>query len=234
MPFVGYGLARGFDFPPEIAAGIVLVGCSPSGLASNVMAFIAKANVAMSVTMTAIDTLMAPILTQFLMKTLAGEMIEIDTINMMWSMTKMVLLPVVGGLIFHHWVHGRAPWLDRIMPLVSMIGIIVMTVLTVAIGRDNLLEYGAVLIPVCFLHSSSGYVLGYLVCRTLRLDKLTCRTIALEVGLQNSGLASGIAASLHKVATLGIAPIVFGPVMNTTSSGLANYWRTHPVEEVVD
>ena len=232
MPLVGYGLATTFGFPPEIAAGIVLVGSSPSGLASNVMAFIAKADVAMSVTLTAIATLMAPIMTPFLMKTLAGEMIEVDAIKMMWSITKMVIIPVVGGLIFHHLLIDRAQWLEKIMPSISMIGIIVMTILTVAIGRDNLLAMGFALILVCFLHSAAGYVLGYFACRILRFDKLTSRTIALEVGLQNSGMASGIAATLNKVATLGLAPIVFGPVMNTTASTLANYWRTHPVEQL--
>jgi len=165
------------------------------------------------------------------MKLLAGEMIEVDTASMMWSITKMVIIPIVGGLAFHHWFLGRARWLGRVMPLISMVGIIVMTVLTVAIGRDNLLELGIVLIVVCFLHSTAGYILGYLVCRILRLDELTCRTISLEVGLQNSGMASGIAATLDKVATLGLAPIVFGPIMNTSASALANYWRTHPVDD---
>jgi len=231
MPLVGFGLALAFGLPPEIAAGTVLVGSSPSGLASNVMSFIAKADVAMSVTLTAIATLMAPFLTPLLMKTLAGEMIEVDAVKMMWSITKMVILPIIGGLVFHHWLLDKMRWLERIMPQISMIGIIAMTVLTVAIGRDNLLQRGALLIVVCFLHSTAGYILGYAACRILRRDRLTCRTIALEVGMQNSGMASGIAATLDKVATLGLAPIVFGPVMNTTASALANYWRTHPVKE---
>ena len=150
MPLVGFGLAKAFGFPAEIAAGVVLVGSSPSGLASNVMAYIAKADVAMSVTMTAIATLLAPIMTPFLMKTLAGQMIEVDAMAMMWSITKMVLIPIVGGLVFHHSVFARAKWLDRLMPLVSMMGIIAMTVLTVAIGRDNLLQLGARFSwPVC-------------------------------------------------------------------------------------
>lgn len=230
MPLIGYVLAYSFGFPPEIAAGLVLVGVSPSGLASNVMAYIAKANLAMSVTMTAASTLLAPILTPLLMRLLAGEMIQIDVPAMMWSITKIVLLPVFGGLVFHHLFYERFRWLDRVMPMVSMVGIFVMTVLTVAPGRDNLLQMGALLIVACFLHSSTGFLLGYWVCRIFGLDKLTCRTISLEVGLQNSGMASGIAAELKKVATLGLAPIVFGPVMNVTASTIANWWRTHPVE----
>ncbi len=231
MPCVGFGLAYSFALPTEIAAGLVLVGCSPSGLASNVMAFIAKANVAMSVTMTAFSTLLAPLLTPILMKTLAGEMVEIDVPAMMWSMTKIVLLPVLAGLVFHHLFYHRLKWLDRVMPMVSMVGILVMTLLTVALGRDKLLQVGPLLIFACLVHSTTGFTLGYFVCRLLGRDQLTCRTIALEVGLQNSGMAAGLAKELGKVATLGLVPIVFGPVMNVIASTLANWWRAHPTDD---
>jgi bile acid:Na+ symporter, BASS family len=234
MPLIGFGLAHAFGLPPEIAAGLVLVGCSPSGLASNVMAFIAKADVAMSVTMTAFSTLLAPLLTPLLMDLLAGEMVEIDVPAMMWSMTKIVLLPVLAGLAFHHLIYHRLKWLDRVMPMVSMVGILIMTVLTVAIGHDKLMQVGLLLIVACLIHSTAGFTLGYFVCRLLGRDQLTCRTIALEVGLQNSGMAAGLAKSLGKVATLGLVPIVFGPVMNIIASTLANWWRAHPVETNAD
>jgi BASS family bile acid:Na+ symporter len=117
------------------------------------------------------------------------------------------------------------------MPMVSMVGIFIMTVLTVAPGRDNLLQMGILLIIACFLHCAAGFLAGYFACRALGMDKLTCRTISLEVGLQNSGMAAGIAAELKKVATLGLAPIVFGPVMNITAATLANWWRAHPADD---
>ena len=230
MPLIGFGLAHAFGLPVGIAAGLVLVGASPSGLASNVMAFIAKANVAMSVTMTAFSTLLAPLLTPLLMKLFAGQMVEIDVPAMMWSMTKIVLLPVLVGLVFHHLVYHRLKWLDRVMPMVSMIGILIMTVLTVAVGHDKLMQVGLVLVLACLIHSTAGFTLGYYVCKLLGRDPLTCRTIALEVGLQNSGMAAGLAKSLGKVATLGLVPIVFGPVMNIIASILANWWRNHPVK----
>ncbi len=234
MPLIGYLLAHTFGFPPEIAAGMILVGVSPSGLASNVMTYIAKANLAMSVTMTAATSLLAPILTPLLMRWLAGEMIEIDVPAMMWSITKIVLIPVLGGLVFHHLCYRRFRWLDRVMPIVSMSGIFVMVLLTVAAGRDNLLQMGALLILACFLHTTAGFTLGYWGCRAIGMDKKSCRTISLEVGLQNAGMASGIAAELNKVATLGLAPIVFGPVMNITASTLANWWRICPVDELTE
>lgn len=231
MPVLGVSLAYLFGFPPEIGAGLILVGVSPSGLASNVMAHIAKGNVALSVTITAVSTLLAPLLTPLLMKLLAGQMIEIDVLKMMWHITEIVLLPVLAGLVFHHLLYHRMKWLERIMPVVSMAGIFAMTVLTVALGRDNLLKMGPLLIVACFLHCCGGFFLGYYFCRALGMDRLTCRTISFEVGLQNAGMASGIAKTLGKVATLGLAPIVFGPVMNITASTLSNWWRTHPVEK---
>ena len=234
MPFIGFGMAYVFGVPPEIAAGLVLVGCSPSGLASNVMAFIAKANVAMSVTMTAFLTLLAPLLTPVLMRALAGELVEIDVPAMMWSMTKIVLLPVLAGLVFHHLIYHRLKSLERVMPAVSMVGILIMTVLTVAVGRDKLMQVGPLLVVACVIHSSAGFGLGYAVCRALGRDTLTCRTIALEVGLQNSGIAAGLAKELGKVATLGLVPIVFGPVMNVIASMLANWWRAHPTNSDAD
>ena len=230
MPLIGFALAHSFGLPVEIAAGLVLVGCSPSGLASNVMAFIARADVALSVTMTAFSTLLAPVLTPLLMKLLAGEMVTIDVVAMMWSMTKIVLLPVLAGLVFHHLVYRRQKWMERVMPLISMLGILIMTVLTVAVGRDKLMQVGPLLIVACVIHSSAGFGLGYVVCRLLGRDALTCRTIALEVGLQNAGMATGLAKSLGKVATLGLVPIVFGPVMNLIGSVLANWWRGHPTD----
>jgi bile acid:Na+ symporter, BASS family len=234
MPLVGFGLAHAFGLPAAIAAGLVLVGCSPSGLASNVMAFIAKANVALSVTMTAFSTLLAPLLTPLLMKMLAGEMVDIDVPAMMWSMTKIVLLPVLAGLVFHHLVYHRLKWLDRVMPVVSMVGILIMTVLTVAVGHDKLMQIGLLLILACIIHSTAGFTLGYYVCKLLGKDQITCRTIALEVGLQNSGMAAGLAKALGKVATLGLVPIVFGPVMNIIASTLANWWRNHPPQSDAD
>ena len=230
MPLLGYTLAHTMGLPPAIGAGLILVGVSPCGLASNVMSFIAKANVAMSVTITALATLISPIITPVLMKALAGEMVEIDVPSMMWDMTQIVLLPVVAGLVFNHLAFHRWKSLGRIMPAISMVGILVITVVTVAPGRDKVIEVGMILVLACFIHTTAGYALGYGVCRLLRLDTITCRTIAIEVGMQNSGLAVGIATKLGKVATLGLAPIVFGPIMNFTASVLANWWRTHPAK----
>ena len=225
MPFVGFGLTKLFQFPPEIAAGIILVGCSPSGLASNVMSFIARANLALSLTLTAIATLLAPFFTPALMALLANELVPIDAWGMMQSILRIVILPVAAGLLFNHFLYRRFTWLAHAMPRVSMVGIAVIIAIITAAGRDSLLTIGLPLLLAAMLHNGAGYLFGYLGSKLFRLDEQSCRTIALEVGLQNSGLASGIAMEMGRVATMGLAPAIFGPLMNVTGSGLASWWR---------
>jgi BASS family bile acid:Na+ symporter len=234
MPFVGAGLAVAFDFEPEVAAGIILIGAAPSGLASNVMAYIAKANLALSVTLTTVATLLAPFVTPFYMEWLAGQYVPIDTWGMMWSIVQITILPIVAGLVFNRFLHGRTDWLDRLMPKVSMAGIALILMIMTAGGRDNLLEIGLVLIAVALLHNFSGYLLGYWSCRLLRLDEKSCRTIAFEVGLQNAGLATGLAQTMGKMATVGLAPTVFGSLMNITGAALATWWRDRPTGDEPD
>jgi len=231
MPILGFGLATLFNFPPEIAAGVVLIGSSPSGLASNVMAYLAKANVALSVTLTAVATVIAPFMTPLLMKYLAGSFIPIDFYAMMLSIFKMVILPVVLGLIFNHFFYGKAKWLDRAMPIVSMSAIALIIMIITAAGRDSLLSIGLLLIVAAIIHNLMGYLLGYWSCRLLKMKEKDCRTIALEVGMQNGGLASGIALEMGKVSTVGLAPAVFGPWMNISGSSLATWWRDKDTKE---
>ena len=225
MPLVGLTLAWSFDFPAEIAAGIVLIGSVSGGVASNVMAYIAKANLALSITMTAIATLVAPLMTPLLMRLLANQFVPIDFVSMMISVAKIVLVPIVLGLLFNKVMHGRAKWLDRTMPLVSMAGIAVVLTIIVASGRDALLDIGLLLFLAAIMHNAIGYVLGYWGCRLIGLDEQSCRTISLEVGMQNGGLATGIAVEMGKVTTVGLAPAIFGPWMNISGSALANWWR---------
>lgn len=230
MPVVGFGLAYFSGLPNEIAAGIILVGCSPSGLASNVMSYISKANLALSLSLTAIATLLAPIMTPFLMKLLADQLVPIDFVSMFLSIVKIVIIPIVLGLIFNYFFHGKFKWLDKVMPIISMAGIAIIITIITAAGRDSLLTIGFILIAVVLVHNSIGYLLGYNICRLFGMDQKSSRTIAFEVGMQNSGLASGIALEMGRVATMGLAPAVFGPLMNITGSSLATWWRGKPID----
>lgn len=230
MPFVGAALALSFNLAPEIAAGIILIGASPSGLASNVMAYISKANLALSVTLTTLATLLAPVLTPFYMQWLAGQYILIDTWGMVWSIIQITIIPIIAGLVFNHFLHGKTGWLDRLMPKVSMGGIVLILMIMTGGGRDSLLEIGILLILISLIHNLSGYLLGYWSCRLLGLDEKSCRTISFEVGLQNAGLATGLAQAMGKMATVGLAPTVFGSLMNITGATLATWWRDRPAD----
>jgi len=231
MPFVGWALAHLFNFPPEIAAGVVLIGTVPCGMASNVISYLAKANLALSVTLTAVSTMMAPLVTPFLMRWLAGSYVDISVTAMMWDICKIVILPVAAGLLFNHFLHGKLKWLDNIMPKISMSAIAFIIVIITAKGRESLLDVGILLILSSLIHNLSGYTLGYWLCRLIRMNEQDCRTIAIEVGMQNGGLATAIAKNMGKIATIGLAPAVFGPLMNVTGSLLASWWHRHPPEE---
>lgn len=231
MPFVGLAIAVLFNFPSEIAAGIILVGCCPSGLASNVMAYLAKANLALSVSVTTISTLLAPFLTPLLLQWLGGGFVQIDFWAMVWDITKIVIIPVVAGLAFHYLMRGRFAQLDKVLPLLSMAGIAMILAIMVAAGRDNLLKVGALLLVATFLHNVVGFFLGYWSARLMKFSERDSRTISLEVGMQNAGLATGLALTMGKIATAGLAPAIFGPVMNVNGSSLASWWHNHPPKE---
>ncbi len=230
MPLVGFLMATLFHFPPEIAAGIILVGCCPSGLASNVMSYLAKANLALSVSVTTVSTLLAPFLTPLMMRLLAGRFVEVHAGAMLLDIIKIVILPIVAGLLFHYLVRGKFNGLDKAMPVISMGGIALIIVVITAAGRDSLLKVGALLVLATLLHNVTGYFLGYWAGRLFRFPERDCRTISLDVGMQNSGLASGLALTMGKLATIGLAPAVFGPLMNTTGSSLASWWHDREPE----
>lgn len=230
MPIIGFGLATASGLPPEIAAGIILVGCSPSGLASNVMAYISGANLALSLTLTALSTLLAPFITPFYMALFADQFVPIDAMAMFLSISKIVILPIIAGLLFNHFLHGRFPIVDRAMPKLSMVGIAIIITIITAVGRDSLLDIGVLLIVLVLIHNILGYALGYCGAKLFGMDEASSRTIAFEVGMQNSGLASGIAVEMSRVASMGLAPAVFGPIMNITGSSLAAWWRNKQPE----
>jgi len=293
MPMVGLALTKIFRFPPEIAAGVILIGSCSSGLASNVMAFMAKSNLALSVTVTAITTMIAPIMTPFWMKFLAGAWVEVSFFKMMVEIIKIVVVPIgaallhdylkhasprgrkvvygittfavawmvflvfggweylkahfaegvltsisLGGFLISAFVIGsvyhalakRLTWHDKIMPTMAIVGILYVTAMTTASGRDNLLNVGALLFLASVLHNTAGYFFGYYLSRFAGLDKNSARSIAFEVGLQNGGMASGLASAMNKLGTVGLAAAIFIPWMNVSGSVLANYWSKRPVE----
>jgi BASS family bile acid:Na+ symporter len=141
---------------------------------------------------------------------------------------------LLGGIVAgvaYHWLTLRQPKLDRWMPVLSMFGIVYFTTVTTAAGRDNLLKIGGLLFLASALHNIAGYFFGYWLSRACRLDKNSARSVAFEVGLQNGGMASGIAAKMGMLGTVGLAAAIFSPWMNVSGSVLANYWRKRPVKD---
>ncbi len=224
MPLLGYSIASLFDFPPEISAGIILVGCSPSGLASNVMTFIAKGNVPLSITMTSVATILAPIVTPALMQMLGNQYINIDFWHMTWDISKMIIIPIFLGLLVSRMIRGYDYLLQYILPVISMAGITFIIMIITAAGQKSLLTVGFALVLAVLMHNLGGYILGYWGGRLFRLNENDCRTVAIEVGLQNAGLASGLAVAMGKMTTVGISPALFGPIMNITDSFLEAWW----------
>lgn len=231
MPFIALGLTLLFSFPPEIAAGVILIGCVPCGVSSNILNFLSKGNLALSITLTSFATLMAPFITPLLMEMLAGQFIPIDVPTMILSISKMIFLPLIAGIIYNRFLGSRSAWLNASMPLIAMAANVFIIAVIVAAGRDNLLTIGFLLLLAAFIHNGMGYMLGYWGGRLLKLNKRDSRTIAIEVGLQNGGMAAGIAQELGRAATMGLYPAIFGTWMDISGSFLANLWRKNPVDE---
>ncbi len=296
MPLVGFAIAMTFGFPPEVAAGIILIGSVSSGVASNVMTYLAGGNVPLSVTITTCTTLLSPFVTPFWMKTLAGRLIPVDFTAMMLAIFNMIIIPIVAGLAAHRLLYGEkdwaerkaqwtmagfaalataggvlgtpagawgalivlkggivlgfillgltilakliinvgldgpAHWMDKVLPIVSMAAICLIIAVITAQSRDQLLSVGPILILAAVLHNGLGYGLGYGGARLARLDESACRAVAMEVGMQNGGMASGIAIDVLKSTSAALAPAIFGPWMNISGSLLAGWWRRRPVK----
>ena len=143
-------------------------------------------------------------------------------------------LPVVGALLLRPLVVYRSALFDKLLSIISMIGLLLTIVIINAAGRDHLLKIGLLLIFSSLLHNLAGFLFGYWGAKLFGLDERSCRTISIEVGLQNGGLASGIALQMGKAATVGLAPAVFGPLMNITGSSLATWWRNRPIPETTE
>ncbi len=234
MPLVGWGLARLFGFTPEIAAGVVLIGACPGGVASNVIAYLARGDVALSVTMTACSTLLSPILTPLAMSLLVGSELEISFLKMMWSILAITIAPIVAGLAVNYCLvrlNCGGPWLERWMSSVAMLAICIVIGIIVAQSRDDLLKVGAALIVVAMLHNGIGYALGYFGARLCGLDESTSRTISIEVGMQNGGMATALATSVLNSPPAALAGAIFGAWMSVSGSVLASWWRQRPTDE---
>jgi bile acid:Na+ symporter, BASS family len=225
MPLGGYLYARLFGLEGAVATGLILIGSVPSGTSSNVIALLARANVPLSVTVTAISTLISPLVTPVLVKWLAGAYVPIQAGAMMFSILKMIVAPLLLGLAIHRYLPVLAARLVRVLPYLAMFAICTIIGVTIALSREQLLTMGLALFGAAACHNATGYLLGYWGGRLAGLNQIDARTCALEVGIQNGGMATGLAFGVLKSPAAALASAVFGPWSAITSSTLASCWR---------
>ena len=199
MPLLAWGLTRLFALDDALALGVVLVGCCPGGTASNVIAYLAKGDLALSVGMTGVSTLMAPIMTPVLVWLLAGETIDVDVVSMFLSILWVVILPIVVGLIVRRFWPRTTDRITGFLPALSSLAITAIVMIIIAANAQKLLAGGLIIIAVVILHNLCGLGLGYAIGHALGMSTPKRRAVAIEVGMQNSGLASSL-ATLHFAA----------------------------------
>ena len=190
MPLLAYALVLAFEMPPEIAVGMILLGSCPSGTASNVMGFLAKADVPLSVSITTCSTLLAPIMMPFIVWGLAGQWVEVSFMAMAMTVMKVILVPLVLGLLTHRLMGEKhIASLSKVLVLVSAFGVLVIVGGVIAINGAKILDMGIFIILMVLLHNLGGFLIGYFVTGKLGLGKKQQHSVTLEVGMQNDALA---------------------------------------------
>ncbi len=223
MPLAALLISMLLGFDPMLTIGMVLVGSVAGGTSSNVMCYLAKGDVALSITMTSISTLLGVVLTPLLVEILAGQSVDVPAMSMLISLVKIVLVPVGIGLLVNVFFHSVTEKLEPVLPLISMIAIVMIIAIVVALNAGQLATIGPIVALAVILHNSIGLASGYWICRLLGFNESICRTVAFEVGLQNSGLATALAMKFFTPAS-AVAGTIFSVWHNLSGSLLAGYW----------
>lgn len=223
MPCVAWALVKVFALPPELAIGVILVGTCPGGTASNVISYLAKGDVALSVSMTMASTILAPFVTPALTWFIAGAWIEVNFLSMMISIAEMVLAPVILGVLFNRYCHQTVTKIMPAMPVVSVFTIILLVGGVVALGAGKLFDVGLMMAGIVVLHNCFGLALGYGMAKVCRLNSKKARTVSIEVGMQNSGMAASLAVMYFNPAA-AIPGAIFSVWQNISGSIVANFF----------
>lgn len=223
MPSLAFILAKAFNLPPEIAVGVILVGCCPGGTASNVMTFLAKGNTALSVTITSITTLLAPVVTPALIYLLASEWLPVSFMAMFMSVLQVVLIPIILGIVAQIVFKPLVAKSLDILPVVSVIAIVLIVAAVVSGSRDRILETGLTIFAIVILHNGLGYLLGFLVAKLFNLEYDDQKAVSIEVGMQNSGLGASLAMA-HFDPVSAVPSAIFSFWHNISGPIIATYW----------
>lgn len=223
MPFLAFALGKAFALEDALLVGVILVGTCPGGTASNVMTYLAKGDVALSVGMTSVSTLLAPILTPALTYLLLRETISVDTMAMFVSIVKVVILPIGAGFVINKFFHEATQKAVKALPLVSVVAIVMIVASVVAANSAKIMSTGLIVFTVVILHNILGYALGYSVAKFVKAPLAKKKAIAIEVGMQNSGLAASLAATSFPSLALATVPgAIFSVWHNISGAILAN------------
>lgn len=223
MPLLAVGIAWALQLPPALAAGLILVGCVPGGTSSNVVTYLARGDVALSVTMTSISTLLSPILTPLLTLWLAGQYLPVPASDMAWDIVQIVAIPVVAGLVLRLILPKLVNAIQPALPWISVLGITYVVLGVVANSNDVLTSAGLLLLLGVVLHNVLGYAVGYAAAMLTRSPVPTRRAISVEVGMQNSGLAAGLAGT-HLSPEAALPGAIFSVWHNISGGLLASFW----------
>ena len=223
MPLVAWGIAKAFALSPALAAGLILVGCCPSGTASNIMTFIAKGDTALSVSVSSLNTILAPILTPFLFLMFAGTVVPIDPMLLLLDIVKIVLLPILLGMALRMIFPKQVTAYQPIIPAFSVIAIVITVGVVVALNAAKLSAVAFIALLAVALHNTLGLGLGYFSARLLNMSEPKARAISYEIGMENSGLAVALALA-HLDPIAAIPGAIFSVWHNFSGSLLASYW----------
>lgn len=227
MPGLAFLLCKLFNLAPEIAVGVILVGCCPGGTASNVITYMAKGNTALSVACTSVSTLLAPLLTPAIFYILASQWIEINALSMLSSILQVVLLPIVLGLIARAILKQNIQYYMPVMPLISVVAIVAIVAAIIAGSKGQILESGLLILGVVVLHNGLGYLIGFWASRFFKLPYADSKAVAIEVGMQNSGLGVALAAVHFAASPITAVPsALFSLWHNISGPALATYWAS--------
>ncbi|WP_223830431.1 bile acid:sodium symporter family protein [Nocardiopsis quinghaiensis] len=230
MPLLGWAIAQALGLPPLLVVGMVLVGASPGGTASNVIVYLARGDVALSVAMTSVSTLLAPLATPLLVLGLAGSTLPVPAGDLFVSILQVVLLPVVAGLLLRMAAHRFVERVLPAMPLVSVTGIVVVVAAVVGANADAVLSTGLLVALAVVLHNCVGLGLGYLIGMAVKLPEAARRAASVEVGMQNSGLAAALATA-HFAPLAALPGALFSVWHNMSGALIATYWARRAPED---
>lgn len=231
MPLVAFIIAYLLNLPAELAAGLVLLGSVPGGTASNVMVYLAKGNVALSVAMTSLSTMIAPLLTPLCLLLLAGQWLPVDPVAMFTSIVQVIIIPIVLGLVVRRFLPKVVDKSISVIPLISVAAILIIVSAVTAANAANVLSTGFIVFMAVFLHNSFGLLLGYFIAKFMGLSENDRRAISIEVGMQNSGL--GVALATAHFSPLAALPSVWGAIWHNISGPIiATFWANKPAKEL--